>query len=374
MPSRRLSTCLTALLVVGSFVVSGASPVRVATLGGDSRLVLDATNLHQHPALTRQLAHVHVELFDEWASVAVPLGSRHAVGLFLNRPDPRRTELAAYLQSAGSNVLASLEPSPWLDMSYAIQWTPSLALGLSLRTLYDVRDLGATEAEAGLWEGRVGLSAGRGRRGLDVTIGYESVNLRDATTGTQRQESDSGGPSVEARKRLPIGETGMLLSSLTWRRVAFGLHPETYRIEERRASVAVNIRPQPQVMGLAGLVVAQRIERTNTIGDGFSAHERESWLLPAIVAGGEAQVGGIVLRLGLRQEHAIHKEAGPVIADLRYSSAFAADVGLGFEAGRFSLDGHLETDFLRDGPHILGGSRRGGGLLSTLSLQYRLYR
>jgi hypothetical protein len=35
------------------------------------------------------------------------------------------------------------------------------------------------------------------------------------------------------------------------------------------------------------------------------------------------------------------------------------------------LDGLLERDFLRDGPHFIGGSRHGGGILSHLSLTYR---
>jgi len=63
-----------------------ASSVRVATLGNDSRLLLDSSNLLYYPALVRQLAHANVELFDDWAGIAVPVGERHGAALFLNRP------------------------------------------------------------------------------------------------------------------------------------------------------------------------------------------------------------------------------------------------------------------------------------------------
>ena len=70
-----------------------ASPVRVATLGGDRRLLLDSTNLFDYPALLRQLAHVDIELFDHWAGIAVPITAQHGVALFLNRPDDGLDEL-----------------------------------------------------------------------------------------------------------------------------------------------------------------------------------------------------------------------------------------------------------------------------------------
>ena len=59
--------------------------------------------------------------------------------------------------------------------------------------------------------------------------------------------------------------------------------------------------------------------------------------------------------------------------DLYFDAGLVTDVGLGIEFGDFVLDGMLEKDFLRDGPHFLGGSSRGGGLLVNISLLYRLY-
>ena len=54
-----------------------------------------------------------------------------------------------------------------------------------------------------------------------------------------------------------------------------------------------------------------------------------------------------------------------------FTTNFSTHLGLGLEFGNLLLDGLLERDFLRDGPHILGGSRHGGGILSHLSLTYR---
>ena len=54
-----------------------------------------------------------------------------------------------------------------------------------------------------------------------------------------------------------------------------------------------------------------------------------------------------------------------------FHTAFKIDLGLGREFGFLLSDGLLERDFLRDGPHIIGGSRHGGGLFSAMSLTYR---
>ena len=59
--------------------------------------------------------------------------------------------------------------------------------------------------------------------------------------------------------------------------------------------------------------------------------------------------------------------------DQSFDAGLVTDLGLGFEFGDLAVDGLLEKNFLRDGPHFIGGSSRGGGLLTTLSLLYRLY-
>ena len=63
----------------------------------------------------------------------------------------------------------------------------------------------------------------------------------------------------------------------------------------------------------------------------------------------------------------------PWFRDQSFDAGLVTDLGLGFEFGDLAVDGMLEKDFLRDGPHFIGGSSRGGGLLTTLSLLYRFY-
>lgn len=353
---------------------AAASPVRVATLGGDGLLLLDSTNLFTFPALAGELAHADVELFDDWAGAAVRLGPRHAVGLFLNRPDAAQAELQGYLAASGQRLLASLSPRPWVDALYALRLRPGLSLGIAGRTLYDVRDLGADEAEVSRQDLRLGAVLGApGERRLDVALAWENTDLRSRVRGLSRGATDGTGLAVDLRARWPVGGDGLLLPSLRWRRSAWGLAPEEHRIDEARAGVALNLRPTPTVLALAGVVVARQLERWDVPGDAQTAQRHTTWLLPAVIAGGEVQVGGLVVRLGVRHETVVDEAEGPAAVDMSFDGRFAASVGLGFEAGHFALDGQLENDFLRDGPHFLGGSSRGGGLLSTMSLVYRLY-
>ena len=350
-----------------------ASPVRVATLGGDSRLLLDSTNLFNYPALVRQLAHADVELFDDWAGVALRVGKRHGVGLFLNRPDEELDELSAYLAGTGSQLLRSLEPRPWLDAIYGLQLRPGLSLGAGLRYAYDVRDQGIDEASVARLDGRLSVALGTGDRRLDASLRLQRVALHDRSAGVSREESDGDGFGIDLRGRLAMGDDAVLLPSVLWRRSAFGLAPQVREEEELRGSLSVNVRPVSTVLGVLGIIVGGHWQRLDVPGDGLQATERRRWLLPAVIAGGEIQVGSLVFRLGARHESVLEEVEGPNGVDQSFDAGLVTDLGLGFEFGDLAVDGMLEKNFLRDGPHFIGGSSRGGGLLTTLSLLYRFY-
>jgi hypothetical protein len=367
----RLRPAAVAVLILSTSLC--ASPVRVATLGGDSRLLLDSTNLFDYPALVRQLAHADVELFDDWAGIALRVGERHGVALFLNRPDEGLDELSAYLDSTGSRLLRSLEPRPWLDAIYGLQLRPGLTLGAGLRYAYDVRDRGIDAASVARWDGRLGVAIGTGDRRLDATLRLEHVSLRDRSVGVSREQSDGDGFGIDLRGRLAVGGDAILLPSVLWRRSAFGLAPEEHEEEELRGSLSLNVRPVPTVLGVLGIIVGGHWQRYNVPGDGLGGTERRRWLLPAIIAGGEIQVGSLLLRLGARHESVLEEIEGPNGVDQWFDAGLVTDVGLGFEFGDLAMDGMLEKNFLRDGPHFIGGSSRGGGLLTTLSLLYRFY-
>ena len=350
-----------------------ASPVRVATLGGDSRLLLDSTNLFNYPALVRQLAHADVELFDDWAGVALRVGKRHGVGLFLNRPDEELDELSAYLADTGSQLLRSLKPRPWLDAIYGLQLRPGLSLGAGLRYAYDVRDQGIDEASVARRDGRLSVALGTGDRRLDASLRLQRVALHDRSAGVSWEESDGDGFGIDLRGRLAMGDDAVLLPSVLWRRSAFGLAPQEREEEELRGSLSVNVRPVSTVLGVLGIIVGGHWQRLDVPGDGLQATERRRWLLPAVIAGGEIQIGSLVFRLGARHESVLEEVEGPNGVAQSFDAGLVTDLGLGFEFGDLAVDGMLEKNFLRDGPHFIGGSSRGGGLLTTLSLLYRFY-
>ncbi len=360
-----------AILLLASCV--SASPVRVATLGGDSRLLLDSSNLYHYPALVRQLAHVDVELFDDWVGIAVPIGSHHGMALMLNRPDEVQQEISAYLQSTGSRLLRSLRPTPWLDAIYGLQLRPGLSLGLGLRYDYDVRDRGIDEASVSRWDSRFGIALGSGHRRLDGTLQLGRVTLVDGSAGTPHEESARNGYGFDLRGRWSLSDDVMLLPSVLWRRSTYGLATDWQQDEELRGALSLNVRPAPNLLGIVSIVVAGHWQRADVSGDGRAASESRRWLLPGIVAGGEIQLGSLQFRLGARHESVVNEVDEPTGVDLSFATGLATDVGIGLEFGDFVIDGMLQKDFLRDGPHFLGGSSRGGGLLTTLSILYRFY-
>lgn len=364
------------LLIASCLVVSdlGASTVRVTTLGGDSRLLLDSTNLFHYPALARQLAHANVELFDDWGGIAAPIGDRHGVALFLRRPEAGQQRLSTYLQGTGSRLLRSLRPTAPFDGIYAWQARPGLSLGMGLRYDYDVRDRGDDEAAVSRWDGRFGIALGRQHRRLDATVALQRVSLRDRSANTTRTESGGNGFSVDLRARVPVGADAILLPSVLWQRSDLGLQPETHEQEHLRGAVSLNVRPVPTVLGVVGIVVGGSWTRTDDLEDGLGPTERRRWLVPAIVAGGEMQAGSLLFRLGLRHESVVDELESPAGVDLSFDTAFVTHVGVGLEFGHLVVDGVLEKNFLRDGPHFIGGSARGGGLVSTLSMMYRFYQ
>lgn len=365
-----LRTAVLLLLFTGSLA---ASPVRVATLGGDSRLLLDSSNLFHYPALARQLAHADVELFDDWAGIAVPLGSRHAVAVFLGRPDAGTEQLTTYLQDTGSRLMRTLRPSAPFDGIYAWQARTNLTLGVGLRYDYDVRDRGADEAAASRWDGRLGIALGHANRRLDATLSLQRVSLHDRVASTTRSQSDGNGFGIDLRGRIPVGGDALLLPSLLWQKAAFGLQPDTHEQEQVRAAISLNARPVPTVLGVVGLVVAGNWTRSNNVEDGLGPTQLRHWLIPGIVAGGEMQAGSLLFRLGLRHESVVTELESPAGVDLSFDSGVVTDVGLGLEFGSLMVDGLIEKNFLRDGPHFLGGSSRGGGVFTTLSVLYRFY-
>ena len=352
---------------------SDASPIRVTTLGGESRLLMDETNLFIYPALAGIVPHAAVELFDDWAGIAFPLNKQHTAGLFLGRPTAQLGRFNSYLSQSGSDRFRSLEAKPWIDLVYAASLTPHLRAGLATRLSVDREEGVDGEAAASEIDLRIGFGLGRiDHIQIDATIGLRRLALEDRpATGPALEETDGDGYIVDLRARLPKGKRLLFIPYAVIETSSYALQPDTRDEILTRLGVGINARPAPGVLAIAGFVY--EYSKISTAQPGLPEIEETLTTGPAVIIGSEAQVGSLLFRLGVRHEsNFIEEKRGPGQTTKSFDTAIEIDLGIGLEFGSLMLDGYLERDFLRDGPHLIGGSRHGGGIFSKLSLTYRL--
>ncbi|MEE2658215.1 MAG: hypothetical protein VX733_06895 [Candidatus Latescibacterota bacterium] len=334
--------------------------------------MLDTTNPLTYPSLAPSHRHAAVELFDDWAGGLLPVGGMRTLGIYLNRsPRPAR-DLSSYVESTGSRLFRSLQPRQWLDLLYGDRLSSSFAYGIALGLAYDVQERGAIEASAIQNEIKVGVTLGGPARLLDLSLGLQRVGLTDGTL----EQTGGSGLLAEARGRWRIDERTTVTPVAAIELTAYGLSPETRERTRVKAGVAMSVRPTPSVLAIAGILVeADETGRTPTPGaPNLTDRVR---VLPALIAGGEVGVGSMVFRLGISHRNLLVDRDvllrdGSPINNRSSDTDMDVSVGLGFVFGDLLLDGVIEKDFLRDGPHLIGGSRHGGGILSTLSLTYQL--
>ena len=366
-------TLFCALCALGASQTWG-SGVRLASLGGETRLLLDTTNLFTYPALAIEFPHVAVELFDDWAGVAYPLSPGHTVGVFFNRPTERLDRLSDYLSQTGSAQFRQLEPRPWIDLVYARSLTDGLIFGFGGRFDYDVADTDR-EASSSTASLRFGVRLGEGLaegtgRGLDAAVGVHVQRLEDTSAASlTTRETDGEGFDLELRGRVPLGGS-ILLPFVSYEKSSFALAPVRRDFQSVLAGLGANIEPAPGVLAVAGGFASYaRLEEESA---GLPGSEETALSAPVVVVASETQVGAMLFRLGMRHESTLIKRqlAGTTTAR-KFDSSLQIELGLGLEFGPVLLDGLLEKDFLRDGPHVIGGSRHGGGIFSRISLVYR---
>ena len=368
------------LLVLGVCLLTfnpgkvGASPIRIATLGGDSRLLVDPTNIFVYPALAGEMPHAVVELFDDWAGVTFAVTERHAVGLFLNRPTDSLERLNLYVDQTGGRLFRSLEAEPLADLIYSMRPAGSLRVGVAGRFSRDREELQGAAASASAADVRLGLGVGApdGLR-LDAAIGFRRRRLEDAPAGGESlQETDGDGYGLDMRVRLPAsGGALLLMPFVSVEKNAYALAPTTRDDDAISVGLGLNARPAPGILAMAGILFAQR--KVSTRNPGMARLQETVTTSPAITLAIEAQVGSMVFRLGVRHDSRFRRLVGGDIPSRSFDTRIALDLGLGMEFGPVSLDGYLERDFLRDGPHIIGGSRHGGGIFSKVGVTFRFY-
>ena len=350
-----------------------ASVDRLTALGDLNQALLDDSNSFIYPASLSEWPRFAVELYDDWAGVAYPLSSRHSLGLFFNRPTAEIADLAAYVQDSGSDLFRALNPNPWFDLAYNFAPRANLVLGIAAALAYDRSTIESRLASTTLLDIRLGARLGV-RRILDIGLGVRNYRLRDQTlAGVEYAQTDGAGFNLDLRYRWPIGERLLLLPYLSLGREAYALAPQEHTRTYMHLGAGVQLTPARGVLVIAALDTG--LERSKLAQSDAPLADDHRFHLPTWILGGEARVGAMVLRLGMRHQsqwddrERLH--TGQWIESSAFATSLTTHLGLGFEFAALQLDGLLERDFLRDGPHFLGGSRHGGGILSHLSLTYR---
>jgi len=354
-----------------------ASSNRLAALGGESRLFLDTSNLFIYPATVLEFPHFGAELFDDWGGVAYPLGS-HALGLFFNRPTPQLTRLATYLHQNGSALFQDLDPQPWIDLLYG--WGPrdGLCFGLSGRLAFDTLTRARAEASTSGADLRLGLRLGAAPgRTLDFTVGLTRQSFEDSPDGQNKiAETDGSGYLLSLRARHPLRSGLVLFPAVDFEAESYALAPAHRDFRAAQAALGLNAAPTREVLVIAGLLVDY--QRTELRIPGVKTQEESVLTLPATIIAGEVKVGSVLFRLGMRHESRLARRErlrGEQLVETRsFDAVLQTELGLGLEFDDLEIDGLLERDFLRDGPHLFGGSRHGGGIFSKVSLTYHFTR
>ena len=354
---------------------ANSSDIRVAALGGESRFLDDTVNLFRYPASAVNLPHIEIALFDNWAGAAYPLSEKHAIGLFFNRPTSRTHELRKYAIETGSEHFTQLHPKPWIDALYARR-LGKLNFGISGQHYRDIANGAGYRANISASDITFGIGLHNKRNArIEVGFGLHRTNLEDSVAGTStRQTTEGTGWHTDIRATLPLSNSFSLFPIVSITSDAFALEPETREVSNWVAGVGLNSRPNQKVLAVVGVLIARN--KTKSLSPDSGDNEILEWSLPILSAGAEVQVGSILFRLGIRNQNLVTESTTPTAdstENWRYMDVlFNANLGLGLEFGNVQIDGHLEQDFLRDGPHIIGGSRHGGGIFSAVSMTYQI--
>ena len=354
---------------------ASASVDRLTALGGLNRATIDDSNSFLFPATISEWPRFEVELFDEWAGIAYPLSNRHTLGLFFNRRPSNLNEFSNYIRQSGSDLFQSMVPSPWIDIAYGYVPSREIAFGAMTSIAYDRSTLGHRTTSASNADLRMGLRFGSGAGStVDLGIGLLIHRLQDQNpAGDQFKHTDGTGLSLDLRYRRSIGRKTLWLPYIGFKRDAVALAPEQRRQTLFQFGMGLQVKPARGVVLVAAIDTRYQHNQQSTASQPVS--EKRDLLLPAWVLASETQVGSTILRLGMRHESWLSDNeqyrGTEIVKNSLFETKFTTQIGLGFKFANLALDGLLERDFLRDGPHFIGGSRHGGGILSHLSLTYR---
>lgn len=368
-----LGLCVLAILTVAPERVSGSTS-RLRALGGETELLVDDTNLFVYPGQIPRYSEVIAEPFDHWAGVLYRAGDRHTFGLMLHRPIAPAVELNDELtrRFEGEN-LGDLELEPWFDLLYGLRRGGT---GLGVRaSLAGDREEDVEEASASVAEIRAGVTKERPGGGMsDLAVSLTLKSFEDRAPGAEAQRGDGFEVGCGGRTLLPVSSSMNLIPTVRFSYGALNIQRDRNTFVDFSIGMGGNADLFPGGTLVGGVFFDVRSQETGPEG-GARAKDR-SISLPRVVAGAEYRIGGLfAVRMGFRQSAILRKEerpdeSGNTVRASTFSTDFDLQTGLGLSFGGLSLDGVLERNFLRDGPHIIGGRRHGGGFFSSATLTY----
>ena len=385
------------VLLISSFIllvsVDGAhgSTSRLRSLGNETRILKDDTNIFVYPSLVMEYPQVIAEPFDlgdslSWAGATYKIGKTSTVGIMFRRPLRNAEELSDFLANATTSEafssvpadsrerLSRMDLSSWFDFMYGMSLSEGLDIGGQVSLSYDAEGNG-TETTASAFEVILGLSADMGENSsLDVAVGFNRQSFEDDEVDSIIAESEGGtGANIEVRLFLPAGERAELVPLLSFSVGGIDVAPNKTDFVDVEVGIGARSEVAEGTIAIFGVIL------------GFNSEEREvpgqpkvnntTVLLPKLVAAGETMLSdSFAMRVGIEREATFGKTEkvvdGKVIETTTFDTDFDLQFGFGFKFGRIDLDGVVEKDLFRDGPDFIGGSRNKGGFFSNATITY----
>ena len=353
-----------------------ASTSRLKALGNETRIFLDDSNLFLYPGSLPDFQEVIAEPFDNWAGVIIRVNRSNVLGFMLDRPVPSATQLNAFLDKTDSRRLRGLNVKPWFDLMYGLKVGKALGLGIHTMFSYDTRGDGVS-AKASDLNIRIGAGIGLPRAGrLDLALGLNQQDFEDTTPGQFLDNSGGRWVEVESRIFFPISDSIYVIPIGRVRTGGIDVAPDETEVFDLDGGLGMNVHLSVQSRLFCGLLFGARRE-TQSPARGPSTTDRV-FLIPKLVTAAESRVRGLVFRVGFQRSAMVFKDERVRIGEeelieeiTTFQTDFQLELGLGVRLGRVLLDGVMEKDLFRDGPHFIGGGRHGGGFFSNATITYQ---
>ncbi len=382
-------------ILVFANVIYGSTS-RLRSLGGETRILKDDTNIFVYPSLVMEYPQVIAEPFDlddspSWAGATYKIGKTSTVGIMFRRPLRTADELSTFLANADTSGtseifsdvssdtrvrLSRMDLSSWFDFMYGTSLSEGLDIGGQVSLSYDAEGNG-TETTASAFEVTLGLSADIGENSsLDVAVEFNRQSFEDDEADNVIAESEGGtGAVLEVRLFFPVGESAQLVPLLSTSFGGIDVAPNKTDFVDVEAGLGVRSEVAEGTNAIFGVILGFKSEERDVPGQ--PKVRSTTVLLPKLVAAGETMLSdSFAMRVGIEREATFGKTEkvvdGKVIETTTFDTDFDLQFGFGFKFGRIDLDGIVEKDLFRDGPDFIGGSRNGGGFFSNATITYHL--